>query len=124
MIQTLKYFLGINQHQGGHPRKGVVDLIPIHPISNITSLEDCASVAIRISEHLQTLKDDAVEKDSPIVDTFLFGSADIPMKRSLVTMRKQVNWYSSNETGNSFRKKMWRENYFKDAKIIYNMIKY
>ena len=102
----MKYFLGINQHQGGHPRKGVVDLIPIHPISENTSLKDCASVAIRISEHLQTLKDDENVRDSPIVDTFLFGSADVPMKRSLVAMRKQVDWYSSNETGNSFYKKM------------------
>ena len=98
----MKCFLEINQHQGGHPRKGVVDLIPIHPISDKTSLEDCASVAIRISEHLQSLKVGGVEKDSPIVDTFLFGSADIPMKRSLVTMRKKVDWYSSNETGISF----------------------
>ena len=102
----MKYFLGIKEHQGGHPRKGVVDLIPLHPISDKTSLEDCASVAIRISEHLQTFKDDGVDKDSPIVDTFLFGSADIPMKRSLVTMRKQVDWYSSSETGKSFYNKM------------------
>ena len=44
---------------------------------------------------------DGLDKDAPIVDTFLFGHADIPQKRSLVTMRKQVNWYSSNVTGNS-----------------------
>ena len=75
----------------------MVDLIPIHPISDSTSLEDCAGVAIRISNHLQSLKDD---KDTPVVETFLFGSADVPRKRSLVTRRKEVDWYSSNVTGN------------------------
>ena len=91
--------VGIHEHEGGHPRKGVVDLIPIHPISDSTSLEDCAKVAIRISNHLRALKEDEVGKDTPIVDTFLFGSADVPMKRSLVTMRKSVDWYSSNASG-------------------------
>ena len=79
----------------------MIDLIPIHPISESTSLNDCAEVAMRISKRLDTLRMEGLDKDSPVVDTFLFGHADIPKKRSLVTMRKQVNWYSSNVTGNS-----------------------
>ena len=77
----------------------MVDLIPIHPISDSTSLEDCAKVAIRISDHLRALKEDEIGKNDPIVDTFFFGSADVPMKRSLVTMRKKVDWYSANDSG-------------------------
>ena len=87
-------------HQGGHPRKGIVDLIPIHPISKQTSLEDCAWVAIRISQQLRMTENERTKKSNhENIDTFLFGHADIPLKRSLVTMRKHVNWYSSNEKG-------------------------
>ena len=73
-------------------------MVPIHPISKHTSLEDCAWVAVRISQQLRITKNDE-KNNHENIDTFLFGHADIPLKRSLVAMRKHVNWYSSNEKG-------------------------
>ena len=95
----MKLVLGINEHKGGHPRKGIVDLIPIHPITENTSLEDCADVAIRISENLVKKTNELRDGKTCFLDTFLFGHADLPLKRSLVTMRKHVDWYSSKDKG-------------------------
>ena len=95
---------GINSHYGGHPRKGIIDLIPIHPITENTTLEDCAGVAIRVSQNLTKTKvEKSGERIQQDVDTFLFGHADIPLRRSLVTMRKNVKWYSSEIRGNQCR---------------------
>ena len=95
---------GINSHYGGHPRKGIIDLIPIHPITENTTLEDCAGVAIRVSQNLTRTKvEKSGERIQQDVDTFLFGHADIPLRRSLVTMRKNVKWYSSEIRGNQCR---------------------
>ena len=96
-------YKGINSHYGGHPRKGVIDLIPIHPITENTTLEDCAGVAIRVSENLtKSNVEKSGKRIQQDVDTFLFGHADIPLRRSLVTMRKNVKWYSSEIRGNLF----------------------
>ena len=95
----MKLILGINEHKGGHPRKGIVDLIPIHPITENTSLEDCADLAIRISENLVKKTKKLKDGKTCFLDTFLFGHADLPLKRSLVTMRKHVDWYSSKDKG-------------------------
>ena len=94
-----KITVGINLHRGGHPRKGVVDLIPIHPITEETSLEDCAGVAIRIAQQIANRSGKTETFENYDVDTFFFGHADIPLKRSLVEMRKQVGWYSSTDKG-------------------------
>ena len=40
----------IRHHHGGHPRQGTVDLIPIHPVTNDATLEECAEVARSISQ--------------------------------------------------------------------------
>ena len=90
--KTFCFDAGIDCHTGGHPRKGMVDLIPIHPITKGTSLDDCAKIATRISQKIQV----QAAKD---VDIFHFGHADRPLKRSLVTRRKEVNWYSKSFTG-------------------------
>ena len=37
--------IDLRDHEGGHPRLGAVDLIPIHPISPSVSLHDCANIA-------------------------------------------------------------------------------
>ena len=95
---------GINSHYGGHPRKGIIDLIPIHPITENTTLEDCAGVAIRVSQNLtKNNVEKSGERIQQDVGTFLFGHADIPLRRSLVTMRKNVKWYSSEVRGNKYR---------------------
>ena len=36
------------QHRGVHPRLGAVDLIPVHPSTEQTSLEECHSLATRV----------------------------------------------------------------------------
>ena len=74
------------EHKGGHPRKGVVDLIPIHPITEQASLEECGQVAQRISQKLTSM--------FPSLSVFHFGHADLPLKRDLVTMRKKMGWFN------------------------------
>ena len=37
--------IDLNQHEGGHPRLGSVDLVPIHPISPSISLKECGLIA-------------------------------------------------------------------------------
>ena len=37
--------IDLNTHEGGHPRLGAVDLIPIHPMSPDVTLADCGTVA-------------------------------------------------------------------------------
>ena len=77
--------IDLRQHEGGHPRKGSVDLIPIHPITESTSLIDCGQVAMTIGSQL---------RDShPDLEIFYFGHADPPAFRDLVKARKQVGWF-------------------------------
>ena len=47
---AFKILPGISSHQGGHPRKGTVDLIPIHPVTDDTPLEECGDVALNIAQ--------------------------------------------------------------------------
>jgi len=69
----------------GHPRLGVVDLIPVHPISISTSLEECSHVAHRIAESItQNISDSSI---------FYFGKAD-HSNRDLVQRRKEMNWFA------------------------------
>ena len=37
--------IDLANHNGGHPRLGAVDLIPIHPLSADTTLEHCGQAA-------------------------------------------------------------------------------
>ena len=37
--------IDLQQHAGGHPRLGSVDLVPIHPLSVDVSLDECGTIA-------------------------------------------------------------------------------
>ncbi|XP_033097465.1 glutamate formimidoyltransferase-like [Anneissia japonica] len=77
--------INLSKHSGGHPRLGAVDLVPVHPLSEDVSLEDCGAVAKNIAERLAA--------NIPGTSFFLFGESDSPLKRSLVQRRKEVGWY-------------------------------
>jgi len=78
-------------HEGGHPRLGSVDLIPIHPITKETSLEDCGAVATNISRKLVQ----AVNGSS----FFFFGQAD-KQNRGLIERRKEIGWFNNKKAKN------------------------
>lgn len=75
-------------HEGGHPRLGSVDLIPIHPITEETSLEDCGVVATNISRQLVQVVNGS--------SFFFFGHAD-ERKRGLIERRKEIGWFDKSE---------------------------
>ena len=77
--------IDITKHEGGHPRKGAVDLIPIHPLNEFTSLEDCGELALFIGQSLHQSHRD--------LKSFYFGHADVPLKRDLVQRRKDIGWF-------------------------------
>ena len=76
----------LSKQHGGHPRLGVVDLIPIHPLSDSVSLEDCGMIARSIGNRMV--------KEFPGASAFFFGAADFPLQRNIVQRRKEVNWYA------------------------------
>ncbi|XP_076031022.1 uncharacterized protein LOC143019213 [Oratosquilla oratoria] len=80
--------IDLRNHEGGHPRLGAVDLIPLHPISMDTSLERLGDIALDLGRHLTSTV--------PGTSMFLFGSADQPQGRGLVQRRKEVNWFKRN----------------------------
>ena len=82
--EALKH-INILEHKGGHPRKGSIDLIPIHPITEETKLNDCGDIATEIGI--------ALKSTHPELAIFYFGHADLPKKRDLVQRRKQVKWF-------------------------------
>lgn len=72
-----------------HPRLGVIDLIPIHPISPTTSVEECSHVAHQIGQ--------LITSNFPSqASVFYFGKAD-QGNRDLVQRRKGLSWFSNNE---------------------------
>lgn len=81
--------IDISSHEGNHPRKGSVDLIPIHPITENTNLEDCGKIAVDIGSELKLRH--------PDLSVFYFGHADLPKKRDLVQRRKEVGWFEKDE---------------------------
>ena len=78
-----KINLGIQD--GGHPRLGAVDLIPIHPLSDAVSLEECGDLARKLGQKI-------IAK-IPSASIFFFSEADLPQKRGLVMRRKEMKWY-------------------------------
>ena len=80
--------IDMQDHEGGHPRLGSVDLIPIHPITEETSLQDCGVVATNISRKLAEVVNGS--------SFFFFGTADVE-RRGLILRRKEIGWFS---TGN------------------------
>ncbi|XP_072115713.1 formiminotransferase N-terminal subdomain-containing protein isoform X1 [Mobula birostris] len=78
--------IDMKAHIGIHPCLGAVDLVPIYPLSESVSLEECGRVARDIAEKLIV--------DVPDCSLFYFGYADQPLKRTLVQRRKELNWFN------------------------------
>ena len=80
----------MRHHQGGHPRLGAVDLIPVHPISDMTTLADCDTVVDTVVTNLVTTV--------PGSSFFMFGTESD--RRGLIERRKEFGWFrSSYNTG-------------------------
>ena len=77
--------IDLAQHRGGHPRLGAVDLIPVHPITEETSLEECHSLATNVCRRLLT--------EAPGSSFFLFRFGE--EAESLVRRRREAGWFSS-----------------------------
>ena len=77
--------IDMRAHSGGHPRLGSVDLVPLHPITEDTSLRDCDILAANIVTRLK----DAV----PGTSFFIYGSQ--PGQRGLIERRKEMGWFGS-----------------------------
>ncbi|XP_078610465.1 uncharacterized protein LOC144881336 isoform X2 [Branchiostoma floridae x Branchiostoma japonicum] len=83
--------INLSRHEGGHPRLGSVDLVPLHPLSTGVTLQECGEIAIGVAHRLaSTVKGSA---------SFLFGHADRPLCRPLAQRRREVGWFS---TGSAF----------------------
>ncbi|XP_078460222.1 formiminotransferase N-terminal subdomain-containing protein isoform X1 [Lampetra planeri] len=77
--------IDVSAHSGGHPCLGSVDLVPVHPLSDSVGLHECGRVAQAMAREL-TLQ-------VPGASAFLFGWADEPGRRSLVSRRREWAWY-------------------------------
>ncbi|XP_061429923.1 formiminotransferase N-terminal subdomain-containing protein isoform X2 [Lethenteron reissneri] len=77
--------IDVSAHSGGHPCLGSVDLVPVHPLSDSVGLRECGRVAQAVAREL-TLQ-------VPGASAFLFGWADEPGRRSLVSRRREWAWY-------------------------------
>eukprot|EP00116_Pleurobrachia_bachei_P007594 sb/3467856/ len=67
-----------------HHHIGMMDLIPIHPVSKAATLSEAGTIARNIASHLDSLS----------IPTLLYGAAD-PQNRSLVQVRKSTKFFSS-----------------------------
>ena len=77
--------IDLEQHRGLHPRLGAVDLIPVHPITEETSLADCHSLATNVCRRLLT--------EAPGSSFFLYRFG--VEAESLPVRRREVGWFSS-----------------------------
>ena len=77
--------IDLRHHSGGHPRLGAVDLVPIHPISEETSLEECQAVATNIGRRLLG--------QVPGSSFFFFRSG--VAGEDLVSRRRRLGWFRS-----------------------------
>ena len=73
------------QHRGVHPRLGAVDLIPVHPLTEQTSLEECHSLATKVCRRLLT--------EAPGSSFFLYRFG--VEAESLARRRREAGWFSS-----------------------------
>ncbi|XP_066292921.1 uncharacterized protein [Branchiostoma lanceolatum] len=79
--------IDLSRHEGGHPRLGSVDLVPLHPLSLGVTLQECGEIATGVAHRLaSTTKGSA---------SFLFGHADRPLCRPLAQRRREVGWFST-----------------------------
>ena len=77
--------IDMRTHIGGHPRLGSVDLIPLHPITEDTSIKDCDILANQIVSRLT--------ESVPESSFFIYGSQ--PGQRGLIERRKEFGWFQS-----------------------------
>ncbi len=71
--------IDMEKHQGGHPRLGATDVIPLVPIYKVT-MEDCVRMAAKLGERIGR------ELNIPV---FLYGeAASKPERKNLATVRK------------------------------------
>lgn len=81
--------IDLRHHCGYHPRLGAVDLVPIHPLTGNLTMEECGDIAKTLAaQFVSTI---------PGTSAFLFGWAD-PEHRGLVQRRKDVQWYTGQQT--------------------------
>lgn len=79
IIQSSIELIDMEQHEGEHPRLGVVDVCPFIPLSHY-SMEDCAQLAKRLAKQV------AADFEAP---TFLYGyAASNPERKLLSALRK------------------------------------
>ncbi|MEE9292067.1 MAG: glutamate formimidoyltransferase [Acidobacteriota bacterium] len=71
--------IDLTRHEGGHPRMGAVDVMPLIPIRNIT-MEECVSLARRLGESI------AAKHALPVYLYEAAASAD--HRRNLAAIRK------------------------------------
>ena len=76
--------LDLRHHEGGHPRLGVVDLIPLHPITEETTLADCDQLAHNIASRIVQL--------TPGAAFFKFSQ---DQSNSLIENRRKAGWFQS-----------------------------
>ena len=80
--------IDLQHHRGLHPRLGAVDLIPVHPSTEETSLQECESLATRVCRRLLT--------EAPGSSFFLYRFG--VEASSLARRRKEVGWFRSQVT--------------------------
>ncbi|KAI5628543.1 hypothetical protein C0J50_3033, partial [Silurus asotus] len=77
--------IDMTAHDGIHPCMGAVDLLPLYPLGEEVSLEDCGKEARAIGA--------ALTERIPGTSVFFFGWADIPLHRGLAHRRKEMGWF-------------------------------
>ncbi len=86
--------INMEQHTGGHPRIGAVDVIPFIPIKEV-EMEDCVNAAKEVAERINT------ELQVP---TYLYGeAAQHPERHNLSNIRKGQYEALKMEIGNEER---------------------
>ena len=84
-FEAANTLIDIRGHSGGHPRLGSVDLIPLHPITEDTTIKDCDQLANNIVRRLT--------ETVPGSSFFIYGSQ--PGQRGLIERRKEFGWFQS-----------------------------
>ncbi len=79
LVRQAVQSIDMNEHQGGHPRIGAVDVIPLVPISDVT-MDQCRQAAAELAEAIW---------QSCAVPTYLYGEAALtPQRQNLSKIRK------------------------------------
>ena len=84
-LEHANTLIDIRGHTGGHPRLGSVDLIPLHPITEDTTIKDCDHLANKIVSRLT--------ETVPGSSFFIYGSQ--PGQRGLIERRNEFGWFQS-----------------------------